>query len=113
MKEKWLRFFTSLFLPVSNVRAGNCNGCGDCCKLPNVCPFLKENANGSYRCGVYFFRPPSCRKYPRVKKEFITPDNCGYSFQEAGADRSDIIISSDYGVISTDKLGGESKLADE
>jgi Fe-S-cluster containining protein len=80
MKEKWLRLFTSLFFPVAKNRVGRCNGCGDCCKLPNVCPFLKEYADGSTRCKVYFFRPPSCRKYPRAASEFLTAENCGFSF---------------------------------
>ena len=34
-----MRTFTSV-LPVSRERRGQCHGCGACCKLPYVCPFL-------------------------------------------------------------------------
>ncbi len=79
MFQKFIRFLTSL-LPVAANRVGGCNGCGDCCKLPYECPFLKTRADNTYYCGVYLLRPPSCRKYPRVETEFITPENCGFSF---------------------------------
>ena len=29
---------------------------------------------------MYFARPPSCRKYPRVAAENLTPHTCGYHF---------------------------------
>ncbi|MDP8219236.1 MAG: YkgJ family cysteine cluster protein [Candidatus Theseobacter exili] len=76
---KLIRTATSV-LPVSSERHGNCNGCGECCKLPNACPFLRSGTDGKHYCSIYTFRPLSCRKYPRTKSEFITEKKCGYSF---------------------------------
>ena len=73
------RTFTSV-LPVSKRRRGQCIHCGACCKLPNVCPFLKTNGDGQGYCGVYRFRPLNCRKYPRSDSEHITQDTCGFRF---------------------------------
>ncbi|CAA0085695.1 Uncharacterised protein [BD1-7 clade bacterium] len=92
MFQKLLRFLTSL-LPVASNRVGSCNGCGDCCKLPYVCPFLKQDKDDNYTCSVYFFRPPSCRKYPRIEAEQLTPENCGFSFVNAD-NPADIIATS-------------------
>lgn len=77
--RKAQRFATSL-LPVDNGRRGDCNRCGECCKLPYPCPFLRYDADGLSRCAVYQARPPSCRKYPRTASENITPASCGYYF---------------------------------
>jgi Fe-S-cluster containining protein len=75
------RTFTSL-LPVSDRRRGECIHCGACCKLPNVCPFLKTNGAGHGYCGIYPLRPLNCRKYPRTAAEHITTDTCGFHFEE-------------------------------
>ncbi|MFP4062180.1 MAG: hypothetical protein ACLFNA_08925 [Halochromatium sp.] len=77
--RKAQRFATSL-LPVDAGRRGDCNRCGECCKLPYPCPFLRYDADGLSRCSVYHARPPSCRKYPRTASEHITPATCGYYF---------------------------------
>jgi hypothetical protein len=69
-------------LPVSDRRRGQCVHCGACCKLPNVCPFLKTNDKGEGYCGVYPLRPLNCRKYPRTEAEHITKDTCGFYFEE-------------------------------
>lgn len=76
---KLKRTFTSV-LPVSKERKGQCVHCGACCRLPNVCPFLKSNGDGRGGCSIYFLRPLNCRKYPRTKSEHITAETCGYSF---------------------------------
>lgn len=76
---KLKRAFTSL-LPIDAGRAGECNRCGACCKLPVPCPFLRFDAEGLSSCAVYFARPPSCRKYPRTAAENVTPETCGYYF---------------------------------
>ena len=78
------RTFTSI-LPVAKNRKGECIDCGECCKLPNVCPFLKyEKGKGeeekSY-CSIHSIRPLNCRKYPRTNSEHITKDTCGYRFE--------------------------------
>ena len=83
-KDTWgakiRRTFTSV-LPVSKRRRGQCVHCGACCKLPNVCPFLKTNGDGEGYCGVYPLRPLNCRKYPRTESEHITPETCGFRFE--------------------------------
>jgi len=77
---KTKRTFTSIFLPVSPNRKGQCLSCGECCKLPNECAFLKYKEDGTSYCTIYPVRPPNCRKYPRTESEFITEETCGYSF---------------------------------
>ncbi|MCJ7776709.1 MAG: hypothetical protein MUP16_00095 [Sedimentisphaerales bacterium] len=75
------RTLTSV-LPVSKDRRGACIACGECCKLPIKCPFLRYKADGSSYCLAYRFRPLNCRKYPRTKSEFLTADMCGFRFEE-------------------------------
>mgnify|MGYP003574167178 FL=1 len=82
MQYKLLRFVTSL-LPIADNRHGSCNRCGQCCKLPNPCKFLRYDENGLSSCAVYRWRPPSCRKYPRTARENLTQQTCGYYFAEA------------------------------
>jgi hypothetical protein len=83
MKNKLKRLATSLLLPVAETRRGECNRCGECCKLPYPCPFLRYDDSGLSSCAVYHFRPPSCRKYPRAASENLTPEVCGYYFVKA------------------------------
>jgi Fe-S-cluster containining protein len=75
------RTFTSV-LPVAQQRRGQCIQCGACCKLPNVCPFLKSNGDGRIYCRIYPIRPLNCRKYPRTPSEHITTDTCGFRFED-------------------------------
>ena len=75
------RTFTSV-LPVDQQRRGQCVQCGACCKLPNVCPFLKSNGDGQIYCRIYPVRPLNCRKYPRTPSEHITADTCGFRFED-------------------------------
>jgi Fe-S-cluster containining protein len=79
LTRKVQRFTTSL-LPVDPGRRGDCNRCGECCKLPFPCPFLRYDDEGLASCAVYYARPPSCRKYPRTADENMTPATCGYYF---------------------------------
>lgn len=79
MKNKIKRLATSL-LPVAANRHGDCNRCGECCKLPYPCPFLRYDEDGLSSCAVYLVRPPSCRKYPRTAAENMTAHVCGYYF---------------------------------
>ena len=82
MLTKLYRTATSL-LPVSANRTGSCNGCGECCKLPFRCQFLKDKEGGGYTCSIYQFRPPNCRKFPRTAQD-LKPviKQCGFSFKE-------------------------------
>ena len=68
-------------LPVSERRRGQCSNCGACCKLPNVCKFIKTDGDGKTYCAIYPIRPLNCRKYPRTVSEHITTDVCGYRFE--------------------------------
>lgn len=79
LTRKAQRFTTSL-LPIDAGRRGECNRCGECCKLPFPCPFLRYDDQGLSSCAVYHARPPSCRKYPRTASENVTPETCGYYF---------------------------------
>jgi Fe-S-cluster containining protein len=83
-QNTWLaktrRTVTSI-LPVSEQRKGQCINCGACCKLPNVCLFLKNSPDNRAFCSIYSIRPLNCRKYPRTESEFITEDTCGYRFE--------------------------------
>ena len=69
-------------LPVASNRIGSCNGCGECCRLPNPCTFLRYKEDKTSYCSIYKVRPMSCRKYPRTASEFLTPEKCGFSFEE-------------------------------
>jgi len=77
---KLKRTLTSV-LPVASNRKGRCVRCGACCKLPNVCRFLRYDERGKSWCACYWLRPLNCRKYPRTESEWITSDTCGHSFE--------------------------------
>ena len=84
-KNTWgakLKRTITAFLPVSKTRRGQCIRCGACCKLPNVCPWLKFDAQGKAICKIYSFRSMNCRKYPRTQHEHITESSCGIHFDE-------------------------------
>jgi hypothetical protein len=78
-KGKAKRTLTCL-LPVADNRQGKCADCGACCKLPNICPFLKFKKDGSSYCSIHSLRPLNCRKYPRASDECVTKDTCGFKF---------------------------------
>lgn len=78
--SKIVRTITSI-LPIQETREGSCKHCGECCKLPNPCIFLNYDENNNAFCKIYKFRPLNCRKYPRSAKEHITPQNCGFYFE--------------------------------
>ncbi|HJN56519.1 MAG TPA: YkgJ family cysteine cluster protein [Candidatus Woesearchaeota archaeon] len=83
MKNNWnskiIRTFTSV-LSVAKNREGHCINCGECCKLPNKCVFLRNRKDGEYYCSIYTIRPLNCRKYPRTDNEHITKKTCGFKF---------------------------------
>lgn len=78
-QTKIKRTLTSI-LPINKEREGGCINCGECCKLPNVCPFLRFKSEGESYCSIHVFRPLNCRKYPRDKAEWVTERICGYKF---------------------------------
>jgi Fe-S-cluster containining protein len=77
-----LKRTVTAFLPVSKTRRGQCIRCGACCKLPNVCPWLRFDDEGKAMCKIYFLRPMNCRKYPRTESEHITQTPCGIHFEK-------------------------------
>jgi hypothetical protein len=80
MLSKLTRTLTSL-LPVENHRSGSCNQCGECCRLPFRCLFLRTGTDGKSYCSAYRFRPPTCRKFPRTSTQLeLVRDVCGFSF---------------------------------
>jgi hypothetical protein len=87
MLPKLTRTLTSL-LPVENHRRGSCNQCGECCRLPFTCFFLRTGTDGKSYCSAYRFRPPTCRKFPRTRAQLeLVKDVCGFSFAEARQSR--------------------------
>ncbi len=84
-KNTWaakLKRTVTAFLPVSSKRRGQCLRCGACCKLPNVCHWLRFDAQGKAICKIYHLRPMNCRKYPRTGSEHITSTSCGIHFEK-------------------------------
>ena len=79
-KFKLRRTLTS-FLPVSKNRKGSCINCGECCKLPNKCIFLKYKKDNNSYCSIHLIRTLNCRKYPRTDYEHITKKTCGFKFE--------------------------------
>ena len=79
-RAKFLRTLGAFF-PVSPQRRGHCNNCGACCHIPNSCFFVRKSADGKQYCGIYRFRPPNCRKYPRTEDEWIVRERCGFYFE--------------------------------
>ncbi len=81
-KSKFYRFLMAFF-PVAEDRRGECLNCGACCQLPVKCFFLKFEPDGKSYCSLrrkIGFNSLQCRKYPRTKKEWLTPGKCGYRF---------------------------------
>ncbi|MDP3057104.1 MAG: hypothetical protein Q8N37_01100 [bacterium] len=80
-KSKLYRSIMSFFSVAEN-RRGECANCGACCQLPVKCLFLRFDGKGKSYCAIWKYRFLQCRKYPRTKQEWITPEKCGYSFEK-------------------------------
>ena len=83
-KNTWFakvwRNFTAAILPVKEGREGECNNCGECCKLPAKCLLLGFREDGRSYCMIYDHRLSVCEKYPRAEYEHLTRETCGYYF---------------------------------
>ncbi|PWQ93055.1 YkgJ family cysteine cluster protein [Leucothrix pacifica] len=87
MSSKFVRTITSI-LPVHKNRTGSCSGCGACCKLPVRCVFLTTDNDGLFRCSIYKYRPPNCRKFPRTPSQLkLVEGECTYTFTSISPDR--------------------------
>ncbi len=91
MINKLIRTVTSV-MPVDENRTGECNQCGECCKLPNKCIFLKTNSENVDYCSIYKIRPKNCRKFPRTKSQLESVINtCGFSFDNARTNQNQTV----------------------
>ena len=66
-------------------RQGECNRCGECCKILFRCPFLKTLDNGEYSCRIYESRFAPCRHFPVDTRDLREVTNCSFSFGSAPA----------------------------
>jgi len=64
-------------------REGDCTRCGACCKILFQCPFLIEEAEHQYKCGIYGQHFNQCRIFPLTPQDLQEIDEpCGYTFKE-------------------------------
>jgi Fe-S-cluster containining protein len=62
-------------------RGGECNRCGECCKILFKCPFLGTDAEGQYTCRIYEMRFAQCRLFPiRMADLRELKGQCSYTF---------------------------------
>jgi hypothetical protein len=64
-------------------RQGECDRCGDCCKILFRCPFLTHDANGDSLCRIYQYRFEQCRHYPIQPRDLAEVTRCSYTFAHA------------------------------
>ena len=63
-------------------REGECTRCGACCKILFKCPFLIEESDNTYKCGIYGDHFNQCRIFPLVPQDLEEVDEpCGYTFK--------------------------------
>jgi len=80
--QKIKRTFTA-FLPADKSRRGQCDRCGECCKMGWTCPFLRYVEKDGRKlavCAIHRIRPMNCRTYPRTRDEQLVHP-CGYYFE--------------------------------
>jgi len=61
-------------------RHGDCNRCGECCRILFRCPFLGSDGNGGYACRIYENRFAQCRHFPIQPRDLREVENCSYTF---------------------------------
>ncbi len=61
-------------------RSGECNRCGDCCKILFRCPFLSTDADGQYTCRIYDRRFAQCRLFPLHAADLREVAQCSFTF---------------------------------
>ena len=88
-KGKVRRFFRANIYTAKNDellarRQGECTRCGACCKILIKCPFLLEDGENGYRCGIYGEHFNQCRIFPLVPQDLQEIEEpCGYTFAES------------------------------
>jgi hypothetical protein len=61
-------------------RHGECNRCGECCRILFRCPFLRSDGNGGHLCSIYALRFDQCRHYPIQPCDLREVESCSYQF---------------------------------
>jgi hypothetical protein len=64
-------------------RQGECDRCGDCCKILFPCPFLTKDSSGETLCRIYQYRFEQCRRYPIQPRDLHEVTRCSYTFAHA------------------------------
>lgn len=67
-------------------RQGECNRCGECCKILFRCPFLGTDTEGQYTCRIYDKRFAQCRMFPLHAADLREVAQCSYSFNARPAE---------------------------
>lgn len=87
LKGKLRRFFLCVFRKSyveANIfrRNGECERCGQCCKLVFKCPFLRTDREGVTKCVIYGTRMEQCERFPIDERDLeeIDRTHCGYHF---------------------------------
>jgi hypothetical protein len=62
-------------------RRGECNRCGECCKILLKCPFLGSDDQGGYTCKIYDWRFAPCRHFPVRPLDLLEVKECSYTFE--------------------------------
>lgn len=95
-RGKVRRFYLGLFgrrylEAQENLRQGQCNRCGQCCKLLYVCPHLDELPDGTTTCLIHQSRPVNCRVFPIDRRDLAdrallakhrSKPSCGFNFRQ-------------------------------
>ena len=58
------------------LRRGECQRCGECCKIVFDCPWLEDDN----QCTVYEDRALQCRAFPIDERDLQDVPECAYSF---------------------------------
>jgi hypothetical protein len=69
-------------------RGGECNRCGECCKILFRCPFLATDEEGQHTCRIYEKRFAQCRLFPLHAADLRElGGQCSYTFEPEAARR--------------------------
>jgi hypothetical protein len=84
---KFRRFYKATFRPrnaaeLLQLRDGECNRCGRCCKILFRCPFLREDGD-TYSCRIYGHHFASCKLFPLEPRDLEElGGECTYHFMD-------------------------------
>src|SRR5437867_262532 len=90
------RFYKSTFTPraaakLVELRRGECNRCGRCCKILFRCPFLREEGE-TFSCRIYGHHFAACKLFPLEPQDLAElGGECTFTFitpQQARLERA-------------------------